>query len=386
MFKINPFTGKLDIVGGEAGPAGSIEIGNPVVGGSPYCVLFIDWDGNLAVDNPNFRYDIFDGHSLSFGFRANSGVVSAFWQWSLAYWQADGSWSTISAGWVWWWSYWYAQGGWTIYNTGDAWVSFWYVDWVGSDINSGWTGSWAFWYVADGNFWSFNASISTQGLWSFAGGYAHTWGVYANGNGSFAYGDNAQTDWDFSWVFWQWAILSNSSHTFLFSIGSSPTTVSNAANRFIVWYNGQLMFQVGAFWLYSSSLWGVNNRVLYADSGWVINAQVNRQDAPTIAPWAGAGLSSTVSIAWTELNHQVSALIGTLPTGSNAVIATITVPWHWSGLYPVITPANAATALLSGATMVYAIGASNTTYTIRAGATALTPSTTYLWNITMNYI
>jgi hypothetical protein len=44
-----------------------------------------------------------------------------------------------------------------------------------------------------------------------------------------------------------------------------------------------------------------------------------------------------------------------------------------------LTPANSATALLSGATMVYAGGISTTVWTITSGTAALVATTVYQW-------
>ena len=54
-YKLNPITGKLDYY--EAAGGGILEIGGEVVDGTPGSVLFIDADGNLTQDNPNFSWD-----------------------------------------------------------------------------------------------------------------------------------------------------------------------------------------------------------------------------------------------------------------------------------------------------------------------------------------
>lgn len=104
--------------------------------------------------------------------------------------------------------------------------------------------------------------------------------------------------------------------------------------------------------------------------------------APTIAAGTGAGTLPTVAIAANshDLAGIVNVTTGTAPTLS-AIIATITFNRSFANTpFVTITPANAATALLTGVNMVYAVGASATTFTITAGTTALNSATAYSWN------
>lgn len=100
---------------------------------------------------------------------------------------------------------------------------------------------------------------------------------------------------------------------------------------------------------------------------------------PAIAAGSGTGgTSPTISGSWN--GGTVSLTTGASPSGTNAVIATITyaVPFPTGsscGLYP----ANAVTALLSGATMTYTNGTA-TTCVITSGTSALTALTAYQWN------
>jgi hypothetical protein len=106
---------------------------------------------------------------------------------------------------------------------------------------------------------------------------------------------------------------------------------------------------------------------------------------PTVAAGAGAGTSPTVTIVsgGTNRSYQLSVVTGTLPTGG-ATVATVTYSAAWAtATNPVLTPANANAALLSGATMIYSAG-STTTATVTAGATGLTAATTYIWNVFSN--
>lgn len=102
--------------------------------------------------------------------------------------------------------------------------------------------------------------------------------------------------------------------------------------------------------------------------------------APTIAAGVGAGSSPTVSITGSDTAGAVSVTTGTLPTGTNAVVATITFNTAYgTAPYIVLQPANAITATLSGVSMVF-VTSTTTTFVITSGTTALTAATTYKWN------
>jgi hypothetical protein len=105
---------------------------------------------------------------------------------------------------------------------------------------------------------------------------------------------------------------------------------------------------------------------------------------PTIVAGAGAGISPTVSVMANGKQLQVIVTTGTSPTESNATIATVTLANALSYTpYPVFSSANANTASLSGASMIYMTSSGTTNVTITSGTTALTASTTYVWNITL---
>lgn len=101
--------------------------------------------------------------------------------------------------------------------------------------------------------------------------------------------------------------------------------------------------------------------------------------APNIVAGTGAGTSPTVSISGNDFSGDVSITTGTLPTAA-ATVATITYTFTYpANSFPIITPANAITAALSGIAMVYTTGTS-TTFVITAGTTALAASTAYKWH------
>lgn len=103
---------------------------------------------------------------------------------------------------------------------------------------------------------------------------------------------------------------------------------------------------------------------------------------PTIAGGTGAGTSPTISIAGDDVNGIVTLIPGVAPSAS-ATVATITFGTAY-GTTPktvTLTPANAATALLSGVTMVYVDSASlsSSAWLIKSGTTGLVAATTYVW-------
>ena len=107
---------------------------------------------------------------------------------------------------------------------------------------------------------------------------------------------------------------------------------------------------------------------------------IGNSATPGIAAGAGAGTSPTVSVAGTDLAGAVSITTGTLPTGTNAVVATITFATAYGAApYVVLQPSNALTATLTGVSMVF-VTSTTTTFVITSGTTALTAATAYKWN------
>ena len=99
---------------------------------------------------------------------------------------------------------------------------------------------------------------------------------------------------------------------------------------------------------------------------------------PSIAAGAGAGTSPTISLTGGDQSGVISVTTGTLPTASSTVV---TVTYHTSfsnGTYPVLMPANATTALLTGVNSVYTTG-TTTTFTITSLTGGLAAATAYSW-------
>lgn len=105
---------------------------------------------------------------------------------------------------------------------------------------------------------------------------------------------------------------------------------------------------------------------------------------PTIVAGTGAGTAPTVSVTTNGKQLQVTVTTGTLPTGTNAIIATVTLPTALTYTpYPVFSSANANTSLLSGASMVYMTSTGPANVTITSGTSGLPAATTYIWNISL---
>lgn len=109
--------------------------------------------------------------------------------------------------------------------------------------------------------------------------------------------------------------------------------------------------------------------------------------APTIAAGVGAGTTPTVSVTGTDIAGLVNITTGTTPTGTNAIVATVTFNTAYTTApYIILTPANRnAQALAIGSiVLVPAAGQTNgvttTTFVIESGATALAASTAYIWS------
>lgn len=106
---------------------------------------------------------------------------------------------------------------------------------------------------------------------------------------------------------------------------------------------------------------------------------VGGTSAPTIAAGTGAGGTPTVSVSnATDLSGIVNVLSGTLPVAASTVVTITFNVAYGQAPNVVLMPANAATALLSGATMVY-LTSTTTTFVITAGATGLVAATQYSW-------
>lgn len=111
------------------------------------------------------------------------------------------------------------------------------------------------------------------------------------------------------------------------------------------------------------------------------NHIIGNTSAPAIAAGAGAGTGPTVSVVGTDLALKVNVTTGTLPTGANATIATITFNVVYGAApHCIFVPDNAVSALLTGASAIF-INETTTTFLLKSGTTALTAATGYSWEI-----
>jgi len=154
---------------------------------------------------------------------------------------------------------------------------------------------------------------------------------------------------------------------------TTNTSLSNTNISYANWDTTNHVLNLGTNTAQSTYLLNVNGRSK-------LNGQVSYGgSAPTISAGTGAGTSPTVTISGTNNGGIVNVTTGTLPSAS-ATIVTVTYTGSFAtGSEVILYPANAATALLSGVSMVYTSG-NTTTFTITAGTTALTASTAYSWN------
>ena len=113
-----------------------------------------------------------------------------------------------------------------------------------------------------------------------------------------------------------------------------------------------------------------------------LNHLIGNTTAPTGVVGTGAGTTPsavTFSANATDLAGDVLVTTGTLPTAT-ATVLTVTFNTAY-GVAPTVMlfPANAATALLGGVTMVYTTS-TTTTFVITAGSTGLVAATAYSWH------
>jgi hypothetical protein len=115
------------------------------------------------------------------------------------------------------------------------------------------------------------------------------------------------------------------------------------------------------------------------------NIIFGNSSTPSIAASTGAGTSPTVSVSGNNMSGIVTVTTGTIPSGTNAKVVTITFSGGAAtpaGMVVMLQPYNSTAALLTGVTMIYAVQDPSTptaAWDILAGTTALTAATTYQW-------
>ncbi|CAB4152622.1 hypothetical protein UFOVP606_19 [uncultured Caudovirales phage] len=130
------------------------------------------------------------------------------------------------------------------------------------------------------------------------------------------------------------------------------------------------------------SIWAQAGDVRFDGTNTIVKHIKGSTSAPTGVVGTGAGTTPSAVTFSTNANDiagQVLVTTGTLPTAA-ATILTVTFNTAY-GTAPIVmlSPANAATALLSGITMVYTTS-TTTTFIITAGSTGLVAATAYVWN------
>ena len=118
---------------------------------------------------------------------------------------------------------------------------------------------------------------------------------------------------------------------------------------------------------------------LYVLTGAYINSIIGNSSIPSIIALTGAGVNSSVSLTGTDVAGSIYLTCG---TGCNDVdiICSLTFSSPYTIIpYPVISPANENSAMLTGNSSVW-VNASTTTMDILSGQTPLTDESVYKWN------
>ena len=170
-----------------------------------------------------------------------------------------------------------------------------------------------------------------------------------------------------------------------FIVSNAPVIVSTTASASTAGFDiGNLALQVASN---TSNVWqhtDANSGHAYADVA--VSHVIGSSAAPTAAAGAGAGTSPTINVpTGNDSAMGISLTVGT-PSATAGIIETITFNLGFTNIagtakapYCSLTPANAATALLSGVTGAY-ITTTATTLVINSGSTAPTAGTALAWH------
>ena len=94
----------------------------------------------------------------------------------------------------------------------------------------------------------------------------------------------------------------------------------------------------------------------------------------------GAGTGATFSLTGSNIAGKITVITGSTAT-TGATVAKITYSGNFgypNGSAPIIGPGNTSSALLSGTTLPFTVGATSS-FSIVSGSTALSARTTYVW-------
>lgn len=104
---------------------------------------------------------------------------------------------------------------------------------------------------------------------------------------------------------------------------------------------------------------------------------------PTVATSTGSGTGSVpVTLKGSATDFNFNIITGTTPSGSNATIATFTMPSTCpTQTVPEFSDANKNTDALAVVSVVFASSTSATQFVLVSGATGLAAATNYIWNV-----
>jgi len=152
--------------------------------------------------------------------------------------------------------------------------------------------------------------------------------------------------------------------------------------------NGTAPITASQFWAANINAGGYADIMSLANNSTLsVKHFAGLSSAPTIAAGTGAGTTPTVSVSGTDASGIVNITTGTSPSGSNAIVATITFNTAYASAPKgiVLVPANTNAAALTNATQVFVPangqtnGTTTTTFVVEANGTALAASTAYIW-------
>ena len=120
--------------------------------------------------------------------------------------------------------------------------------------------------------------------------------------------------------------------------------------------------------------------VLFQSNGSVTATYFSGSGTPTVAAGTGAGTGPTIDAKGNDQTGSVGVYTGSSPAASAPVLTITQQNACPVAPNPVLTPANAVTAALSGTSAVFPVIDNASEWEIDSNTTALTAGTTYEWN------
>jgi hypothetical protein len=116
----------------------------------------------------------------------------------------------------------------------------------------------------------------------------------------------------------------------------------------------------------------------------LINHLVSGGSTPTKTAGTGAGTGPTITVAGNDTAGTIAVTTGTAPAASATVVTVaFAVGYSASPVVVLLTPANAVTAALTGASQVYIGSIGTGSFSMSVGTTNLVASTAYKWYYTV---